>query len=149
MTWLIMDYLGKKKLEQTKNEEINMNTEFNGSKILAKEFEGELWIKASDINLAANAEVERLTRELAEKQQQINAFYSGNPNGGIVAQLQKQLAAAQMDAERYHAIRQAMVNDDEGFCDLVIAHQPERPGKTTNEIVDAAIDAAMQGKEGE
>ena len=32
-----------------------MNTTFNGSKILAKEFEGELWIKASDINLAAKA----------------------------------------------------------------------------------------------
>ena len=78
-----------------------------------------------------------LREQLAAKQQQINAFYSGNPNGGIVARLQEQLTAVTATLEQYKRENTDQHHDIDRLRGLLAVAEKDR-----DELLAALEDAA-------
>ena len=89
-------------------------------------------------------EIERLTAERDDLRRQLSEWLRENSPGGWIDELRRQLAEAEMDAERYRWLRGEHKRVDP-ICAVIWKRNGDRNGSewvnTAN--IDAEIDAAM------
>jgi len=113
---------------------------------------GDLWACCDE----AADEIERLEAELAEArreaaclQSQVNAFYAGNPKGGIVQRLEDELAEARREIRSLSVFATETLKNDERYRYLRTLWKRDHFATTVQldgdpASCDAAIDAARK-----